>query len=530
MKTLLLSLALFTSLFLESQNIGDFTSITPATQTEAFVISSSHTFQKIIEVGDALDIGGSLPINPDFTGYVPITGSSTNGYLSINSEAGPGGNTILDINFDSSSNLWEITASEAVDFTDPNIVGTFANCSGTVTSWGTVITSEEFSIPNDTNSDGYYDVGWNIEIDPVTKTVVNNQKLWALGNFKHENVVVHSNDRTVYQGADDTSGFGFLYKFVATTAQDLSKGDLYVYTGPKSGSGSWVMINDSSIPAHETPSHRNNTMALANGVGATNFVGIEDVEIGPDGWIYFAVKSAPDKRVYRFQDSDPITGTTVTNMETFVGNTDTNPNIEYNIFDGNNTTAVAWGSGNDNLAFDNDGNLWVLQDGSTDYIWVVKSGHTQAIPDVEIFGVVPLGAEPTGITFSPDNKFLFMSVQHPDSGNVANQIDAAGNTVNFDKGTVLVIARNENLGTSLFVKEPFTTNYKLFPNPLESNKILNIKGIQIDNVQLFSILGEKLLDVDYNNANEVNLKLKNRIPGLYLIKINNKQSIKLIIN
>jgi hypothetical protein len=39
-----------------------------------------------------------------------------------------------------------------------------------------------------------------------------------------------------------------------------------------------------------------------------------------------------------------------------------------------------------------------------------------------------------------------MSIQHPDLGNVANQKDAAGNTVNFDKGTVLAIALNENLG------------------------------------------------------------------------------------
>ena len=29
--------------------------------------------------------------------------------------------------------------------------------------------------------------------------------------------------------------------------------------------------------------------------------------------------------------------------------------------------------GNDNLAFDGEGNLWVLQDGGHDYIWVVDS-------------------------------------------------------------------------------------------------------------------------------------------------------------
>ena len=84
--------------------------------------------------------------------------------------------------------------------------------------------------------------------------------------------------------------------------------------------------------------------------------------------------------------------------------------MSYDINDGSSVTSVPWGNGNDNLAFDNDGNLWVMQDGGDFYIWVVKNGHTQASPDVEIFGITPAGAEPTGITFTPDNKYLFMSV------------------------------------------------------------------------------------------------------------------------
>ncbi|MGA1227288.1 MAG: alkaline phosphatase PhoX [Tamlana sp.] len=52
------------------------------------------------------------------------------------------------------------------------------------------------------------------------------KKLWTLGNFAHENITIHPNERTVYQVAD--SNPGYLYKFVATNAQDLSKGNLYV--------------------------------------------------------------------------------------------------------------------------------------------------------------------------------------------------------------------------------------------------------------------------------------------------------------
>lgn len=516
--------------------MGDFTSVTPISRTENFVIPSTHIFQKIIEVDDALTEGGVLAGNPDFTGYVPITGSSTAGYLSINSETYPGGVAVLDINFNATSKLWNTSASQAIDFSP--VAGTAANCSGTVTPWGTIISSEELSASFDFNSDLYSDFGWNVEIDPATKTIVNNQKLWAMGNFSHENVAIHSNHRTVYQGADviESGKVGYLYKFIATNAQDLSDGLLYVYKGSKNGTGSWILLPNSS------KTDRNNTYSRSGAdpdltdsdtdyADATEFNGIEDVEIGPDGWVYFAVKGAPDHRVYRFQDSDVLetTASTIT-METFVGNTDANQNITYTINDGATTTAVAWGSGNDNLAFDGDGNLWVLQDGDNHYIWVVKAGHTQANPLVELFGTTPIGSEPTGITFTPDYKYLFMSIQHPDSGNVANQIDAAGKTTHFDKGTVLVIARNEHLGSSLSVAGLPENALKLFPNPLKQDKQLTIKGHHIQNMKLYSILGEVLLDMDYTSVNQVHLDLKNIATGIYSVKINNQETSKLIVN
>jgi hypothetical protein len=391
--------------------------------------------------------GGVLPTKTDFTGYVPKGGSSENGFLSINSETAPGGVTILDIDYDTTYNIWQTSRSEAIDFS--SVIGTIANCSGTVTPWNTIISCEEltsieletrpgFEYPKDVNNDGYHDFGWAIEIDPVTKTVVDQEgglngpdKLWAMGNFKHENAVVHSNQRTIYQGAD--AQIGHLYKFVADSPKNLSSGSLYVYSGSKSGSGNWIQINNT------TQAEQNSTIAQSIDAGATVFEGIEDVEIGPDGKVYFAVKG--EGRVYRFQDSDPVSGTIVTQMETYVGN------ATYAITHSNGTTNHEWGFGNDNLAFDGEGNLWVLQDRDTsnNYIWVVESGHSQAVPKVKIFGRPPVGSEPTGITFSPDFRFLFMSIQHPSSSNNStSQTDAAGNEVSFDKGTSLVISLKES--------------------------------------------------------------------------------------
>jgi hypothetical protein len=131
-------------------------------------------------------------------------------------------------------------------------------------------------------------------------------------------------------------------------------------------------------------------------------------------------------------------------METYVGN------ASYNITHAGGTVLTPWGTGNDNLAFDEQGNLWVLQDGGNNYIWVVMSNHTQAAPNVKLFGIAPAGSEPTGITFSPDYKFLFMSFQHPNAGNNADfQTDAAGNSIGFDKDIAIVISLTENLGCTL---------------------------------------------------------------------------------
>ena len=181
------------------------------------------------------------------------------------------------------------------------------------------------------------------------------------------------------------------------------------------------------------------------------------------------------------------------------------------------------------MAFDGDGNLWVFQDSGNSCIWVVKNGHTQGTPDVEIFGIVPTDSEPTGITFTPDYKYLFMSIQHPNVGNTASQTDAAGNTVDFDKGTTLVISLEENLGT-LSVKDiSLNIKTKLLPNPLDASKKLVIKGREINNVKMFSILGKKLLEKDYNSLSEIELNLDDLNSGLYLFKINDAQTAKLII-
>lgn len=427
-------LSILLSLNTSAQTIATFTSVTPTEQTQNLVLPSTHRFQRLIKSGDALSFGGTLGNNLDFTGYVPVSGSSTNGYLSISSETYPAECAVLSLSLNSSSRLWNVNSGGKVLFPAADIGEVGAFCSGTITPRNTVMVCEEMAPVYESNGDGYEDLGWIIEIDPVTRTVINQDgsggvdKLWAMGRQRHENVAIKSDETAAYWGADDGTN-GFMYKFVPTVAGNFSAGALYVLqTTSGFGTGTWQLI------ANTTQADRNNTVSLSLAAGAYNFNRIEDVEIGPDGKIYMATTTSG--HVLRFRDL----GTAVDQLEIFVAS------ASYDVDGAGPLMPEPWGAGADNMAFDGEGNLWVLQDGTRNHIWVVGSSHTTGTPNVRLFATTPAGSEPTGITFSPDYKYLFMSFQHPSAGNATSQLDVAGNNVVFNTSTTVVIARSENLG------------------------------------------------------------------------------------
>ena len=468
-------------------NISDFTSVEPSTQQQDLRIPSTHAFQMLVQGGtpytSAAD--GLVKENFDFTGYVPAnkgnsngSGNNASGYLSINHEGSStatSGVSMLSLDFNSATRLWDVTARNAVNFNP--VVGTFNNCSGGVTPWNTIITCEENTptTPTDSNGDGYLDFGWNVEIDPATHAVKDQNgngtpdKLWRMGRLKHENIVVALDRRTVYEGADDGSMNSFVYKYVADQAGKLANGTLYALklegSVATATTGTWVPVPNT------TPAECSNTTALARALGATSFNGVEDIEINPvTGQVYFTAKGPGT--IYRFTDSAKPGATTIRDFQIFAGNTPSNPNQAYTINYGTGTVSELWRTGNDNLTFDSKGNLYVLQDGGRNHVWLIKSSHTPANPAVELFAVTPAGCEPTGMTFSPDEKFLFISMQAPDQTNTLATVDAAGQSVVFNKSTALVIARKEDLGKS--TKPDDTVKYPtvdIYPNPVEGPEL-----------------------------------------------------------
>lgn len=430
-----ITLLFFGLALVKAQNIGDFVSVKPTDiRPDTLMIPATHTFQYLIKTGDSLSDQRHAGSHFDFTGYIPIYGSKE-GWLSVSSEKDPAEVMILHIKLEDSG-LWKILSSGKVNFYTPFIKKSIAKvanfCSGGVMPWGNVVVAEEVVTDGDSNKDGYDDVGWLVEIDPQKREIAKAdkygkpQKLWAMGRMQHENLCILNDLKTCYFGAD-SKDYGFLYKFVCDKTGDLSRGKLYVLcmdTDINGSSGAWKRV------PNKRKEDCNHTNTLAKKLGATNFSGIEDVEIGPDGKIYFAAKYSG--RVYRFRDLSKTTD----DNEVFV------EDRMYEIAHEDGKTHIdfhAGDTGADNLAFDDDGNLWILNDGGNNGIWVADKSHSPQNPHIKLFAETPKGCEPTGITFSPDFKYLFVSFQNAKAHGA--QIDKAGTKVVFNTSHAVVISR-----------------------------------------------------------------------------------------
>lgn len=182
---------------------------------------------------------------PDFNGYVS-TGEGE-GYLFTNWESYPGGMSRMKIEKDELGS-WSVTDAMMINFDD--VAGTAANCFGSVSPWGTPLTSEEWIVrssvdsttdaswndPANTSTDGLealtapdfpnpYRYGYIAEVtEPISDEPIV-VKHFTIGRYEHENSTVMPDRRTVYSSQDDTGGV--LFKFIADADEDLSAGTLY---------------------------------------------------------------------------------------------------------------------------------------------------------------------------------------------------------------------------------------------------------------------------------------------------------------
>lgn len=282
--------------------------------------------------------------------------------------------------------------------------GMHNNCAGGVTPWFTILSGEEY--PHDNHPGATTDerradyekrrikpsdekeasFGWIYEISPFGATPAGtSRRLKALGRFSHESAEM-TDDRTVYLTEDYDPGF--LYKFVALKPRDLTTGVLYAYD--RKGAR-WIAIHDPL-----------NARLDAEAAGATKFIRLEDIKQGPDGALYFAETghfkwNDQFGRVWRL---DPKTD----KAEVFV--------------EGDGTHMAQ----PDNLLFERNGDLLICEDQYDEN--VKKYGANEVLRYRKKTNAwtriaqVPIGSEPTGPSFMPGMKTMFLSVMWGDKSGV----------------------------------------------------------------------------------------------------------------
>ena len=313
--------------------------------------------------------------------------------------------------------------------------------------------------------------GWVVEIDPYDPTATP-VKRTALGRFKHEGCtcVLAKDGRLVAYMGDDQH-FEYVYKFVSARPYDrlnrennrnlLDEGVLHVAVFEENGGVIWKPLAFGNGPL--TPENGFHSQAdilidarqAGDLLQATPTDRPEDIEVDPlTGKVYVSFTmnekreqtnpvSPRPKNVHGQileitpENDDHASSSGVWNMLLLGG-----PAAEGGTPD-DETTADGTLSCPDNLAFDAFGRLWVATDQGKN--WHEKSGSTDGLFTVETSGEkrgksrrflrAPIGSEVTGVTFTPDVKNLFVSIQHPGGDGCENWEEFARESCFSDPAT-----------------------------------------------------------------------------------------------
>ncbi|WP_100405892.1 PhoX family protein [Bacillus solitudinis] len=455
-----------------------FSPIEPSTKDE-LILPKGYKYDVIAAYGDKINKkGDTFGFNNDFTMFFPINGSNERGLLWVNHEYSSElfvhgkkqgdtytkqqiekllytqGGSIIEVYRDENG-IWKmdttskyarrITGLTPFNLTGPakgsktvsgatNVQGTFANCSGGMTPWNTVLSAEENyeRTANDAGLDATH-YGWIIEVDPFNEKFMP-RKHTALGRFNHENAAVSTtNDGrlVVYMGDDKKNAC--VYKFIsknkyvesrgAANSDLLEEGTLYV---ANMKSGKWVAL---TLEAVRKAAEKNAdlldkfktqadvlvyTHEAALLVGGTPTDRPEDVEVSPF-----------DKTVFIAHTNNDSHGNIHGHITRFIEENDDLGSLtfDFQIFAAGGSQSGF--SAPDNLTFDSEGNLWTVTDMSSSAMnkGVFTSFGNNGVFVIPTIGVEqgeayqfasgPIDSEITGPCFTPDETALFVAVQHP---------------------------------------------------------------------------------------------------------------------
>ncbi|WP_105902827.1 PhoX family protein [Vibrio gangliei] len=341
---------------------------------------------------------------------------------------------------------------------------------------------ERFDIEKEPNENHRH--GWVVEIDPMNPNS-KPKKRTALGRFKHENaaLTIDKNGRVVVYLGDDERG-EHIYKFVSKGKYNehkpeknrdlLDEGTLYVAKfdakeGDMHGNGEWLELTFGKNGL--TPENGFNSQAevlifarqAATQVGATTMDRPEWVAVHPDNEQVFCTLTNNSRRgnegmevnvanprenniyghIIRWQPKNGkhSSDTFFWDIYVLAGNPEVYSNDNPRSGSDNITPDNMFNSP-DGIGFDNAGRLWIQTDGnysnSGDFAGMGNNQMLCGDPntgEIKRFLTGPTGCEITGLTFSPDNRTMFIGVQHP-TGNFST-IDGV------PRSTVMKITRED---------------------------------------------------------------------------------------
>ncbi len=292
--------------------------------------------------------------------------------------------------------------------------------------------------------------GWVVEIDPFDpmSTPV---KRTALGRLKHEGAFAHVSKRgrvVVYMGDDQVNEY--VYKFVsagnwesmlARGRSPLDNGTLYVGKFNDDGSGEWLPLVHGSGPLTEANGFADQgdvlvkTRLAATALGATPMDRPEWTTVDPTtGMVYLTltnntssakVENAPNPRkpnpsghILRWSEHRGDHAATTFEWDLFLL-----AGAGRSSGDGSTIEdADAFGSP-DGLWADCDGRVWIQTDGAqptgaNDQMLAANPNVTdsEGAPEIKRFFTGVKACEVTGVITTPDQRTMFVNLQHPGEG------------------------------------------------------------------------------------------------------------------